>query len=106
MAYAGDEFVVVLPGYNREMAAMKASQIRTAMQRSFYLREQGFEVRLRASFGMATFPDHASEVNGLLAAADNALFAVKRNGKDAAASAAPGTADANSIPRFGGAHPR
>jgi diguanylate cyclase (GGDEF)-like protein/PAS domain S-box-containing protein len=85
VAYAGDEFVVVLPGFDGEMAAGKAAEIRTRMKKTLYLRDQGLRVRLRASFGIATFPDHASEVNSLLAAADKALFAVKRNGKDAAA---------------------
>ena len=89
---------MVLPGFNREMAAMKAAEIRTGTEQTLYLREQGFEVRLRASFGIATFPDHAAEVNGLLAAADHALFTVKRNGKDGAASATTRAALAGSMP--------
>jgi diguanylate cyclase (GGDEF)-like protein/PAS domain S-box-containing protein len=85
VAYAGDEFVVVLPGFNGDTAAMKALEIRKRMKRTVYLQDQGLEVSLRASFGIAIFPDDASEVNGLLVSADNALFDIKKNGKNAVA---------------------
>jgi predicted signal transduction protein with EAL and GGDEF domain len=43
----------------------------------------GLAVKLQASFGFATFPDHATDLTGLLASADRALFGVKANGKSA-----------------------
>jgi diguanylate cyclase (GGDEF)-like protein/PAS domain S-box-containing protein len=83
VAYAGDEFVVVLPGMDQYQALQKASQIRAAVKQTVYALSSDVEVRLQASFGVATFPQHASDLNGLIAAADQALFAVKKNGKDA-----------------------
>ncbi len=82
VAYAGDEFVVVLPGFTDTQAVQKALDIQHRIKQSTYLRDQGAEVRLQASFGIATFPDHAKDMRGLLGAADHALFAVKTNGRD------------------------
>jgi diguanylate cyclase (GGDEF)-like protein len=86
VAYAGDEFIVVLPGYGELEARVKAEEIRSRILETVYLREQGFAVRLRASFGVATFPDHAGDMTALLAAADKALFGVKEKGRDAVES--------------------
>ena len=95
VAYAGDEFVVVLPGANPSQAVQTADSIRAEMDLTFYLRELGLNVKLRASFGIGAFPDHAEDVMELLAAADRALFAVKEKGKNAIGLAAP-PADASS----------
>lgn len=83
VAYAGDEFVVVLPGFDQQRAMTQAADIQTRIRNRVYLAHQGGGVRLQASCGIATVPDHASDVTGLLAAADQALFTVKRTGKGA-----------------------
>ena len=83
VAYAGDEFVVVLPGANQHQAASKASQIQSQIKASIYLQSKGKAVRLQASCGIATFPEHAVDTDSLLAAADQALFSVKKIGKGA-----------------------
>lgn len=82
VAYAGDEFVVVLPGYDQEQAFEKASEIRARMRDTVYVLDQGIEVCLQASFGLATFPENAEDLNALIAAADQALFAIKETGKN------------------------
>ncbi|MFZ0132047.1 MAG: GGDEF domain-containing protein [Desulfobacterales bacterium] len=83
VAYAGDEFVVVLPGCDKEQAEETARVIQRRIDETVYLCGQGLAVNLRASFGIATFPEHAGDLTGLLAAADHALFGVKANGKSA-----------------------
>ena len=83
VAYAGDEFVVVLPGSNQSQAKEMAGSIQSQMNNTTYLREQGLDVKLYASFGIGTFPDDATDVTGLLAAADRILFAIKGKGKNA-----------------------
>ena len=83
VAYAGDEFVVVLPGLNQHQALQKASEIRSRMKDTIYLLEKDISVRLQASFGVATFPQHATDANSLIAVADQALFTIKKGGKDA-----------------------
>ncbi|MCW5893250.1 MAG: diguanylate cyclase [bacterium] len=81
VAYAGDEFVIVLPGGTRDDAVTLAEEVRTRIARTVYLVGQGLRVRLRASFGVAAFPDDAQDVEGLLSCGDRALFDVKRRGR-------------------------
>jgi diguanylate cyclase (GGDEF)-like protein len=83
VAYAGDEFVVVLPGLDKHQAASKASQIQSQIKASVYLRSKGKAVQLQASCGVAAFPEHAVDTDSLLAAADHALFSIKKISKGA-----------------------
>lgn len=83
VAYAGDEFVIVLPNHNRDEAGQMAAQILSRIKATVYLGNQGKAVRLQASCGIAGFPTDADDPEGLLAAADAALFDVKGRGKGA-----------------------
>jgi diguanylate cyclase (GGDEF)-like protein len=83
VAYAGDEFVVVLPGFDQFMARIKAEEIQSRIKSTVYILDQGIEVQLEISFGIATFPDHATDLTSLLAIADRELFSVKEKSKDA-----------------------
>jgi diguanylate cyclase (GGDEF)-like protein/PAS domain S-box-containing protein len=87
VAYAGDEFVVVLPRTSRAVALEKAQEIRGRIRETTYLADTGRPVRLAASFGVATYPDDARDLESLLALGDQALFAVKRDGRDGVAAA-------------------
>jgi diguanylate cyclase (GGDEF)-like protein len=82
VAYAGDEFVVVLPGMDQHQAMQKAFAIHSRMKNTPYVLDEGIAVRLQASFGIATYPRHATDLKGLIAAADQALFAIKGAGKN------------------------
>jgi diguanylate cyclase (GGDEF)-like protein/PAS domain S-box-containing protein len=82
VAYGGDEFVVVLPGFDKKQGKSKAESIRTKMKRTTYLTDSGLAVRLSASFGLASYPDDADDVKSLLARADQALFQAKQRGTD------------------------
>ena len=81
VAYGGDEFVVVLPGFDRRRAKSKAEAIRLKIKRTTYLTGAGLAVTLDASFGLAAFPEDARDRTGLLALADKALFRVKQTGR-------------------------
>lgn len=87
VAYGGDEFVVVLKGFNRDAARRKAEEIRSGLKQARYLTEYGHSVALSASFGTATYPDDAVDLKGVLALADHAMFEVKRTGRNAVKSA-------------------
>ena len=89
VAYAGDEFVVILPGQDQDQAFQKASEIRSRIKDTVYALDHGIKVRLQASFGVATFPQHAENFNALIAAADQALFSIKEAGKDAISISPP-----------------
>ena len=88
VAYAGDEFVIVLPGMRRTAAVKKAREIRARIRETAYLAATGHPIRLAASFGVATYPDDACGLEDLLAIGDQALFAVKRGGRDGIAAGA------------------
>ncbi|UCE55177.1 MAG: PAS domain S-box protein [Desulfobacterales bacterium] len=81
VAYGGDEFVIVLPGFDQVKATEKVEQIRERMKQTTYLSKAGHKVHLGASFGIATFPDDADNREGLLALADQAMFRIKQTGK-------------------------
>jgi diguanylate cyclase (GGDEF)-like protein len=82
VAYAGDEFVVVLPGFDPAEASVQARKIQDRIRNRVFLRDQGLELRIQSSFGIATYPYHADDMTNLLAAADQALFGAKGSGKD------------------------
>lgn len=81
VSYGGDEFVMVLPGASKQESLDQARQINQRLCATPYLASHGLNVSLQASLGTAAFPRDASDVRGLLALADQAMFNVKRHGK-------------------------
>jgi diguanylate cyclase (GGDEF)-like protein len=82
VAYGGDEFVLVLPGYGKQQAINIAETIRSRIKENIYLKKAGLKVHISASFGVSTYPDDANNLTELLALADQAMFNVKERGKD------------------------
>jgi diguanylate cyclase (GGDEF)-like protein/excisionase family DNA binding protein len=78
--YGGDEFCLILPGTPLEAAVEVAQRVRAAVRdaRGSGRRRAG----MRCSVGVATFPADAAGHAGLLLAADRALYAAKRAGRD------------------------
>lgn len=87
--YGGDELAVLLIETGPEGAAIVAERLRTNAREAEIRDGKGNTLRLTISVGVATLPDTATEVEGLLDAADQALLAAKRAGKDQT-RAAPG----------------
>jgi len=82
VAYAGDEFIIVLPGCDRNITKEKAEIIRQQMRNTTYLKQNNFAIHLSASFGISTYPHDTSDLTRLLSLADQAMFDVKAHGKD------------------------
>ncbi|MBW2432740.1 MAG: GGDEF domain-containing protein [Deltaproteobacteria bacterium] len=82
VAYGGDEFVLVLPGFDKQQALEMAETIRQRIKETIYLQKAGLNVRIHSSLGVSTFPDDADTLTELLALADQAMFSVKERGKD------------------------
>jgi diguanylate cyclase (GGDEF)-like protein len=80
--YGGDEFVVVLPETPPSGALVIAERIRKSIEQHCFLQEQGLAVRISASFGIASYPDHALTPEGLIQKADQAMYRVKERDKN------------------------
>ncbi len=79
--WGGEEFILILPGTDAQGGAHLASRVRAAFARRPVLGPDGTRIEVSASFGVAAHPDLASAAE-LIAAADAALYAAKRAGKD------------------------
>jgi len=90
--YGGDEFAVILPETDADDARRTAERILEAFRDRPFVGEQRGPVPLAASIGVATFPDDGRTATELIAAADTALYAVKRAGGHGAATADDGAA--------------
>ncbi|HEY0778894.1 MAG TPA: diguanylate cyclase, partial [Gemmatirosa sp.] len=90
--YAGDEFVVLLPGTKLDEACVVAERLRAAVASSACPRRDGTgeTVRVTLSIGVATAPEHGDTLEALFAAADGALYGAKRAGRDAVTRAGSG----------------
>ena len=79
--YGGEEFAVLLPDTDAEAAIMVAERLRSAVA------EDTEAPVVTVSVGVATFPNDAMDADGLVRAADAALYASKRGGRDRVTSA-------------------
>jgi diguanylate cyclase (GGDEF)-like protein len=77
--YGGEEFVVLLPGVSIDGAVIAAEKIRSAFADIFIAE---LDRSITASIGIAMIPDHGGDPTTIERAADNALYAAKRNGRD------------------------
>lgn len=74
----GEEFAVILPDTDQHEAFLVAERLRMRIGEMF----AGDPVALTVSFGVVTYPMHAADSEGLLVAAENALYAAKVLGRD------------------------
>jgi diguanylate cyclase (GGDEF)-like protein len=90
----GDEFAVLLPDVPDAAAAVRvAERVVHALERPFMVTGPGGEdaaIELGASVGVALFPAHAPDVDGLFQKADLAMYAAKQRGAGWSVYAAPG----------------
>jgi diguanylate cyclase (GGDEF)-like protein len=80
--YGGEELAVVLPGTDLEGAYNLAERVREGVAALSFETEGGEPLRVTASFGAAAIPESGSDQRSLIAAADVALYAAKRSGKN------------------------
>ncbi len=78
--YGGDEFAIILPETDGADARRAAERILEAFRDHAFVGEQRGPVPIGASIGVATFPAEGRTATELIAAADAALYRVKRDG--------------------------
>ncbi len=94
----GDEFVVVLPHAGKmDPAATVAQHVLDALALPFEI--EALDLSISASIGISYFPQHGTDVDALIHAADLAMYQAKQNGHGSAqvfSNALTARADASS----------
>jgi diguanylate cyclase (GGDEF)-like protein len=85
--YGGDEFILLLPGSNKKEALRIAKRLREELNETVFLKKEHLNIKIAASFGIASFPDDADDKQALLRLADKAMYEVKNSGRDGIATA-------------------
>jgi diguanylate cyclase (GGDEF)-like protein len=80
--YGGDEFAILLPQTSREAGLRVARRISRVFHVRHWLPDEEFRVDLRASIGVATYPEDATTPQGIVQRADEMMYAVKQSGRD------------------------
>lgn len=77
----GDEFVILLPDHDLEKATIVAKRILKKLRSPYEIGKKTI-TGVSASIGIAEYPKHSKDLDSLLTAADNAMYAAKKSGKD------------------------
>ncbi len=88
--YGGDEFVVLLPQTAKENSLMVVRRIKDLLNTKRFFEEDGLNIRVTASFGVASFPADGSTRKELLRQADEAMYLVKNTTRNSIALAGEG----------------
>jgi len=89
--YGGEEFAIILPQCGLEGASIVADRL-CARVRSMEVPAIG---QITASFGVATFPQHATSRSTLVVTADRALYQAKNSGRNRVCEASDAAGGAN-----------
>jgi len=80
--YGGDEFVLMLPETSARRAVQMAERVRERIALHRFTGGVGADIYLTASFGVASFPEHATEAEKLIELADAAMYEAKQESKN------------------------
>ncbi len=77
--YGGDEFVALLVGIDSGSGLKVAERVRRAVEDHRFLSRESATVRVTASIGLASFPEHAQGKAEVIDLADRAMYRGKRS---------------------------
>jgi diguanylate cyclase (GGDEF)-like protein len=80
--YGGDEYVVIMEAQNKQSALEKMKDVLQEISQTRFLQSEGFEIKITASCGIASYPQDAADMRQLLQMADGSLYKSKELGKN------------------------
>jgi diguanylate cyclase (GGDEF)-like protein len=88
--YGGDEFVILLPQTEKNSALVVAKRLQEMMRRTQFLADEGLNLNVRCSMGLATYPEDAKSSHEIIRQADEMMYMVKNSSRDNIAVAQQG----------------
>ena len=88
--YGGDEFVVLLPQTPKQNSLMVVRRLRDLLNSRLFFTEEALNIKVTASFGVASFPADGRTRRELLRMADEAMYLVKNTTRNSIALAGEG----------------
>jgi diguanylate cyclase (GGDEF)-like protein len=88
--YGGDEFVVLLPQTSKENSLAVVRRIKDLLNAKVFFAEEGLNVKVTGSFGVASFPADGRTRKEILRMADEAMYLVKNTTRNNIALAGEG----------------
>ena len=88
--YGGDEFVILLPQTPKESAQVVAKRLRDVFRQCKFLRDASLNINVRASMGIASYPEDAKSAHEIIRQADEMMYTVKNTTRDNIAVAQQG----------------
>jgi diguanylate cyclase (GGDEF)-like protein len=85
--YGGDEFTVLLPESDKLAAQETAARLHRALREKVFDMGEGLDLTVRASFGVATFPEDGKTAQEIIRSADTMMYLVKGLTRDSVAVA-------------------
>lgn len=80
--YGGDEFIIIMPETPNKIAANVIDQLRQYIADMEVAVPGQESILITASFGIASYPEDGTSLEGLLVTADERMYNAKRNGKN------------------------
>jgi diguanylate cyclase (GGDEF)-like protein len=80
--YGGDEFVVLLPQTGKDQALVVAKRLLDGLRATRFCHEEGLDLNIRASVGLATYPHDARTAHDVIRQADGMMYMVKNSTRD------------------------
>ncbi len=85
--YGGDEFVILLPQTSKDNAINVARRLHRLIRETVWLKDEGLNIHITPSVGMAAYPIDSKTKEGLLHLADESMYLVKNTDRDSVAAA-------------------
>ena len=80
--YGGDEFVILLPQTSKDAALNVARRLRDNLRTTPFCSDEGLNLTVKASIGLATYPHDAKTPHDIIRQADEMMYLVKNTTRD------------------------